>query len=68
MANYAAPPDQIILDVDATDDPLHGQQEGRFFQGTIILAESSDSDSFWVRMNEGQWIRWNGIDQSDQWQ
>ena len=27
------PPDQIILDVDATDDPLHGQQEGRFFHG-----------------------------------
>ena len=26
-------PDQIILDLDATDDPLHGQQEGRFFHG-----------------------------------
>lgn len=26
-------PDQIILDVDATDDPLHGNQEGRFFHG-----------------------------------
>jgi hypothetical protein len=26
-------PEQIILDVDATDDPLHGQQEGRFFHG-----------------------------------
>ena len=24
---------QIILDLDATDDPLHGQQEGRFFHG-----------------------------------
>lgn len=24
---------QIILDLDATNDPLHGQQEGRFFQG-----------------------------------
>jgi hypothetical protein len=27
------PPKQIILDLDATDDPLHGHQEGRFFQG-----------------------------------
>ena len=27
------PPAQIILDLDATDDPLHGQQEGRFFHG-----------------------------------
>lgn len=26
-------PHQIILDVDATDDPLHGNQEGRFFHG-----------------------------------
>jgi hypothetical protein len=28
---HAAPPSQIILDLDATDDPLHGHQEGRFF-------------------------------------
>ncbi len=27
------PPQQIILDLDATDDPLHGQQLGRFFHG-----------------------------------
>lgn len=26
-------PEEIILDVDATDDPLHGHQEGRFFHG-----------------------------------
>jgi hypothetical protein len=26
-------PAQIILDLDATDDPLHGNQEGRFFHG-----------------------------------
>jgi DDE family transposase len=26
-------PQQIILDLDATDDPLHGDQEGRFFHG-----------------------------------
>jgi hypothetical protein len=30
---HAAPPPQIILDLDATDDPLHGHQEGRFFHG-----------------------------------
>ena len=27
------PPSQIVLDLDATDDPLHGHQEGRFFHG-----------------------------------
>jgi len=26
-------PQQIILDLDSTDDPLHGKQEGRFFHG-----------------------------------
>jgi hypothetical protein len=26
-------PEQIVIDLDATDDPLHGAQEGRFFHG-----------------------------------
>jgi hypothetical protein len=30
---HAKAPAQITLDLDATDDPLHGQQEGRFFHG-----------------------------------
>jgi len=30
---HAAPPQQIVLDLDATDDPLHGHQEERFFHG-----------------------------------
>src|SRR5690554_7399981 len=30
---HPRPPAQIILDLDATDVPLHGDQEGRFFHG-----------------------------------
>src|SRR4051794_16000118 len=30
---HKRPPERIILDPDATDDPLHGHQEGRFFHG-----------------------------------
>jgi len=30
---HAAAPEEIVLDLDATDDPLHGVQEGRFFHG-----------------------------------
>jgi len=30
---HERPPKQIVLDLDATDDPLHGHQEGRFFHG-----------------------------------
>ena len=30
---HGRPAKQIILDLDSTDDPLHGEQEGRFFHG-----------------------------------
>src|ERR1700752_2122623 len=26
-------PNEVVLDLDATDDPVHGEQEGRFFHG-----------------------------------
>jgi hypothetical protein len=30
---HSEPPQRIVLDLDATDDPLHGHQLGRFFHG-----------------------------------
>ena len=30
---HAKAPKRIVLDLDATDDPIHGHQEGRFFHG-----------------------------------
>jgi hypothetical protein len=33
LAAHKSPPKRIILDLDATDDPVHGNQEGRFFHG-----------------------------------
>jgi len=30
---HRRPPDRIVLDLDATDDPVHGDQSGRFFHG-----------------------------------
>ena len=33
VESHAPAPDEIVLDLDATDDPLHGHQEGRFFHG-----------------------------------
>jgi hypothetical protein len=32
-AHATPPPGPLVLDLDATDDPLHGHQEGRFFHG-----------------------------------
>lgn len=33
IESHRQPPEEIIVDLDATDDPLHGHQEGRFFHG-----------------------------------
>ena len=33
IASFADPPTEVILDFDATDDAVHGNQEGRFFHG-----------------------------------
>jgi hypothetical protein len=33
LDSYKTPPKEITLDFDATDDPTHGNQEGRFFHG-----------------------------------
>jgi hypothetical protein len=33
VASHPTPPDRLILDFDATDDAVHGRQDGRFFHG-----------------------------------
>jgi len=33
VKSHRKPPKRIVLDLDATDDPIHGEQEGRFFHG-----------------------------------
>ena len=33
LKSQPTPPERIILDLDSTDDPIHGDQEGRFFHG-----------------------------------
>jgi hypothetical protein len=30
---HARPPESLVIDLDATDDPIHGHQLGRFFHG-----------------------------------
>ena len=33
IASFPRPPRRLVLDFDATDDPMHGMREGRFFHG-----------------------------------
>jgi hypothetical protein len=33
VSSFETPPDELILDFDATDDRIHGNQQGRYFHG-----------------------------------
>ena len=33
IASFDEPPEELVIDFDATDDPVHGHQQGRFFHG-----------------------------------
>ncbi len=33
IGSFTTPPEELVLDFDATDDAVHGSQEGRFFHG-----------------------------------
>jgi len=33
IKSFSSPPKELVLDFDATDDEVHGHQEGRFFHG-----------------------------------
>ena len=33
LDSFEEAPERIVLDFDATDNPLHGEQEGRFYHG-----------------------------------
>jgi hypothetical protein len=41
IESHAQPPDQIVLDLDATDIPLHGHQPERFFPRVTTGRSSS---------------------------
>lgn len=36
LDTHVRAPPEIVLDLDATDDPLHGHQEGRFFHDYYV--------------------------------
>ena len=48
IASHAEPPEHLILDFDATDDPLHGRQEGRSSMAITIITAICPFMSFAV--------------------
>ncbi len=50
ISSYSHPPKVLILGFDATDDRMHGKQEGRFFHGyrqTTCPAAQPDDQAHW---------------------
>lgn len=48
LDSHPKPPASIVLDLDATDDPLHGEQEGRFVHVHPLRCGSAPFDASWV--------------------
>jgi hypothetical protein len=68
LETHERPPEEIILDLDATDDPVHGEQEGRFFHGYfdcycylplyVLCGRSCDRRGWMKQMARSR--RWRG--------
>src|SRR5690606_3598070 len=43
-------------------------EEGNYKIWGRVLAPSADDDSFWIRLNDSEWINWNGIPGVAEWQ
>ncbi len=64
---HARAPEEIVLDLDATDDPLHGHQEGRFFHGyygcyCYLPLYIFCGDSGFAREELMSWCEQQGVD------
>ena len=44
LESHAEPPGEIVLDLDATDDPIHGDQEGKHFHGRFRVRRAPRAD------------------------
>ena len=70
VESHESAPEEMVLDLDATDDPIHGQQEGRFFHGYYrqllspavhLLGGASAVCGVPISMGpRDRWRNWNG--------
>lgn len=64
LQSHAEPPERIVLDFDATDDPVHGNQLGRFFHGYYREYCFLPLYAFIGEQLVGAWLRPSNIDAS----
>ena len=60
-------PKQIILDLDATDDPMHGEQEGRFFHGYGRTGRPERRFKSFMWMTRRSWSRRRRVVAKAEW-
>ena len=58
IASFARRPKELVLDFDATDDPVHSHQSGRFFHGYYDYPPPLDWSTLGLWNEEDQ--RWPG--------
>ena len=51
ISSFKSAPRQLILDFDATDDRVHGDQVGRFFHGLLLAIGVFCRSMFFVETN-----------------
>lgn len=47
--------------------PFSVPEDGRYKVWGRVLAPSADDDSFWIRIDDGDWVNWNGIQGGKTW-
>jgi len=67
---------QVKDDITSRDDPAEAgiftyefrvKKPGNYAVWARTQTNDNDEDSFWVRMDQGKWIQWNGIEKDDDW-
>jgi hypothetical protein len=58
--SYAQPPNAIVLDIDDTNDPVHGQQELALFTMRTTTAPASSRSTFSRRCRESRSCQFSG--------
>ncbi|NNM28363.1 MAG: IS1380 family transposase [Akkermansiaceae bacterium] len=64
IESHRSAPEEVVLDFDATDDPVHGRQEGRFFHGYYDRYCFLPLDVFCGSQPLFAWLRPSNIDEA----
>ena len=67
IENQTAPSTGVIPETGIVSRSFEVSTAGVYKVFGRTIAKAGSADSFWVRMNDGPWIKWNGIPESADW-